>query len=113
MLIVTGGANDDHHNNDDLHSTEIAEWQGASHQITWRKSQDLPSARSGLAGATLRGIFHVSGGKKDGDYRDDIYLWDGVSEKWTVVGNIWADRAEFAAAEVPLAAIEGHCENIK
>ena len=104
MLIVTGGANDDNHDNDYLHSTEIAECQGASHQITWRKSQDLPSARYGAAGATLRGIFHVSRGKKDGDYRDNIYLWDGVAEEWTVVGNIWADRAEFAAAEVRLKA---------
>ena len=69
------------------------------------RSQDLPSVRSGPAGATLRGIFHVSGGKKDGDYRDDIYLWDGVAEEWAVVGNIRADRTEFAAAEVTLAAI--------
>ena len=53
---------------------------------------DLPSPRYGLRGATLGGIFHVTGGYSAGAWQNpemtEVLAWNFEAEAWAPVGNM-------------------------
>ena len=72
----------------------------------WREAGLLPSEKGleGLRGATLAGIFHVSGGGEDQHthYTNQLASFDPVSESWVAVGNLIFSRKWHAVAEFGL-----------
>ena len=119
MLIVTGGCNDDIH----LASTEVTDHSNGEH---WREVASLPSPRrgilmmkpicyfhcfmlSGLRGATLSNLFHVTGGTNTSEYFDSILAWDPVAETWSEVGRLKNGRCYHGIAPVAINDISDLC----
>ena len=79
-------------------------------QEGWREVGILPSPRVGLRGATVDGIFYVSGGgSTTTSYTDDLTSFDPVSESWTSAGNLLATRKWHAVAQIDLSNIPANC----
>jgi hypothetical protein len=102
MLIVTGGVPAGFQ---PLASTEVM----AHPEGSWREAGPLPSVRPGLLGATLAGVFHVTGGWDVNNYLDEILAWDPVAETWSLAGHLATARYWHGITEVSLAALEGIC----
>ena len=101
MIIITGGYYGEY-----LASTEVMAHPAGS----WRDVAPLPSIRSGLRGATLAGVFHISGGY-DADFNDldEILAWDPVSETWSLAGHLTNARGWHGVTEVSIASMAGLC----
>ena len=80
-------------------------------QSGWREVGGLPSPRMGLRGATVDGMFLVSGGGEDQHthYTNDIVAFDPVSESWASSGHMVATRKWHAVAEIGLSSIPTNC----
>jgi len=103
MLIVTGGE----YGGDSLGSTEVMVYGS---QGKWREVGDLPSPKVGLRGATVDGIFFVSGGGiTTTSYTNDLTSFDPVSETWTSAGDLTFSRKWHAVAEIDLSNIPANC----
>jgi hypothetical protein len=100
-MIVTGGHDGPQH----LASTEVMAHPAGS----WREAGPLPSARLGLRGVSLAGIFHISGSHDGSNDLDEIQAWDPVSETWSLAGHLATARYWHGVTEVSLADIEGLC----
>ena len=64
---------------------------------------------SGLRGATLSNLFHVSGGTNTSVYFDSILAWDPVSETWAEVGWLEEARCYHSIATVAISDILNLC----
>ena len=110
MLIVAGGYTT---HGDPLSSTEVINFMDQSGG--WRESSRLPSPRFALAGTTLSGVFHVTGGSRIvNQYCDDnheILSWDSVAETWNLVGHTILPRDSHAVTEVNLDDIKTFCSH--
>lgn len=117
MLIVTGEYNERH-----LASTELIDH---SNGAQWREVTPLPSPRrgtfficlhyfqfvksSGLRGATLSNMFHVTGGSNTSEDFDSILAWDPVSETWTEIGHLKKGRFYHAITTVAIGDVLDLC----
>ena len=115
MLIVTGGE----YGGNAMDSTEVAfayhlkicpmfnaKVMVYGSQEEWREDGLLPSPRLGLRGATVNGIFYVSGGgPSTTSYTNDLTSFDPVSESWASAGNLTFSRKWHAVAEIGLSTI--------
>ena len=45
----------------------------------WRSTGNLPSPRYGLRGASVGGVFHVTGGRAGGFLTKSVLVWDPIS----------------------------------
>ena len=113
MLIVTGGE----YGGNAMDSTEVAfayhlkicpmfnaKVMVYGSQEEWREVGRLPEKRVGLRGATVDGIFYVSGGGDDQhtDYTNQLASFDPVSESWAPAGKLTFSRKWHAVAEIDL-----------
>ena len=109
MLIVAGG-----YHVDPLASTEVFDYSlgtGGS----WREAGPLPSPRTGVRGASLQGVLHVSGGYDDNDdneFLDEIVAWDPVTETWAVVGQMQEARHYHGVTPVDLQTVAQFCTDV-
>ena len=80
-------------------------------QGQWREVGNLPSPRIGLRGATLNGVFFVSGGGEDQhiSYTNDVVAFDPVDETWTLAGHLIATRKWHAVTEIDISNISNNC----
>ena len=75
-------------------------------QEEWREVGILPSPRVGFRGATVNGIFYVSGGgNTTTTLTNDVTSFDPVSESWSAAGHMVASRKWHAVAEIDLSNI--------
>ena len=81
---------------------------------SWREVGPLPSPRIGLAGATVGGVFHVTGGCESDDcsYIDEVLAWDAVSEIWSLAGHTKGVRHKHAVTVVALDAMMTYCSRV-
>lgn len=97
----------------ELDSTEVMDYgKAGGWGGVWREVGLLPSPRDSLRGATLAGIFHVTGGFGPfikPEAMDEILAWDSVSETWAVAGQLSQARHRHAVTEVPLDALANFC----
>jgi len=106
MLIVTGGNTKD---KTVLDTTEVYDYSQGG---TWRTAGALPSPRRGVRGASLGGIFHVTGGYYKDHLKDpllDILAWDPNMESWSLASNMDVPRDSHAVAEIPVSTVEKYC----
>ena len=82
-----------------LSTTEVLAYSEAS--PSWREAASLPGGRYGPRGATLAGVFHVTGGS-DGQRRDEIYAYIPESQTWTLAGTMDGARYRHAVTVVNL-----------
>ena len=101
MLLVSGGWGGDQFQP----STEVM----AHPEGSWREAGPLPSVRYGAVGASLAGVFHISGGWHLEHYLDEILAWDPVTETWSMVGHLTTARRYHGATEVDLDNVAGLC----
>ena len=102
MLIVSGGYDGSY-----LSSTEVFDYSQGS-GATWRRVGALPAARSGLRGASMAGVFYVSGGEYyDGgwQYSSEILAWNPGTEAWTQAGSMKEARGYHTFTEVTLSSV--------
>lgn len=94
-----------------ISSTELMNFMDQS--SGWRDSCALPMARFALAGTTISGVFHVTGGsRKTNQHCNDnheILAWDPVGENWTLVGHTIMPRDSHAVTEVDLDDLKTFC----
>ena len=106
VLLVTGGHDKQLQY---VSSTEVISYPDGQ---AWREVGPLPSPRYGLRGASLAGVFHVTGGYNYigmDNYLDQVLAWDPVAETWSEAGRL--DEAIYlhAITELPLAALQSFC----
>ena len=91
----------------------------------WREVGPLPLPRSGLRGASLAGVLHVTGGfngkhshnftftnnpgASTPRYLDSVLAWDPVTETWSEAAKLAEARYRHAVTELPLAAVAHYC----
>jgi len=103
VLLITGGFLGHY-----LSTTEVLSHPDGQ---AWREVGRLPSGRRGLVGASLGGVFHVTGGTNGVDL-DDVLAWDPVEETWSQTGKLDEPRSFHAITELPMEAIENFCSLI-
>ena len=106
-MIVTGGFS-----GHELSSTEVIDYtsgEGGPHW-GWVEVGQLPSPRDSLRGASIGGVFHVTGGHyyATGDI-GEVLVFDPESKTWAVAGELTAARQRHAVTEVPLTAVAAYC----
>ena len=75
---------------------------------SWRETSPLPSSRTGLRGARVGEILHVSGGYPD-MVTDEVLAWDAVAETWGLAGKMAAARGYHGVTELDMAVIAQYC----
>ena len=116
VLLVTGGYTDEYQF---LSSTEVISYPDGQ---AWREVGHLPSPRSGLRGASLAGVLHVTGGRDGNNFPnftftanpevsslDCVLAWDPVAETWSAAGKLDQAREYHAVTALPLAVVEEYC----
>ena len=102
---MTGGLTDSSRR---LDTTEV--YAGTA----WREVGRLPSPRSELAGATVRGALYMLGGL-DGptgletSLKAEVLVWAPSTESWGLAGSMTRRRASLAVTAVPDTFISHYC----
>merc|ERR1712080_453139 len=95
ILIVTGGKGEGPGTGGKtLDSTEIYDTLHED-KGSWVAAPSLPSARSGIVGASVSGVFHISGGSETvgGEELGEILAWNPVKGSWDLVGSMERGRS--------------------
>ena len=71
---------------------------GASGAGAWQSRARMPTARSGMAGATLDGKIYVAGGRPPRG--SDFAVYDPAADEWTVLPGLPTQRNHLAAAAI-------------
>ena len=106
-LIVAAGSDSDYQY---LSSVELYEYQEGG-DSAWRAAAHLlPRALGAARGATLEGVFLLSGGAyrdQDGDkqYSDEVYSYIPDSESWTLAGTMEGARDNHGVTVVNLTSV--------
>jgi len=100
VLIVAGGRSA----TDLISSTEVLDYSQGD-KASWRFAGPLPSARVGLQGATVAGIFYTAGGLDNTGRLTDILKWKSNTETWGAAGHMAVGREFHTFTAVNLSSV--------